>query len=204
MLTFSESIDEPSSFSIDDPARVVLDFAGVKNQLDKKTQQVNIGMTRSISTVEAGDRTRMVVNLIQKAPYVIEHHDNVVMVTVEGGSQYVTESVSGQDREVVDVDFRRGEQGEGRLMIKLSDAGAAVDVRQERDTVVVDLSSVALPEKLHRRLDVVDFATPVQMIETEYTGGNTRLVLSTNGQFEHLAYQSDRTLVVEVKALKKE
>jgi type IV pilus assembly protein PilQ len=204
VLTFSESIDEPSSFSIDDPARVVLDFAGVKNQLDKKTQQVNIGMTRSISTVEAGDRTRMVVNLIQKAPYVIEHHDNVVMVTVEGGSQYVTESVSGQDREVVDVDFRRGEQGEGRLMIKLSDAGAAVDVRQERDTVVVDLSSVALPEKLHRRLDVVDFATPVQMIETEYTGGNTRLVLSTNGQFEHLAYQSDRTLVVEVKALKKE
>ena len=93
VLTFSESIDEPSSFSIDDPARVVLDFAGVKNQLDKKTQQVNIGMTRSISTVEAGDRTRMVVNLIQKAPYVIEHHDNVVMVTVEGGSQYVTESV---------------------------------------------------------------------------------------------------------------
>ena len=204
VLTFSESIDEPSSFSIDDPARVVLDFAGVKNQLDKKTQQVNIGMTRSISTVEAGDRTRMVVNLIQKAPYVIEHHDNVVMVTVEGGSQYVTESVSGQDREVVDIDFRRGEQGEGRLMIELSDAGAAVDVRQERDTVVVDLSSVALPEKLHRRLDVVDFATPVQMIETEYTGGNTRLVLSTNGQFEHLAYQSDRTLVVEVKALKKE
>ena len=204
VLTFSESIDEPSSFSIDDPARVVLDFAGVKNQLDKKTQQVNIGMTRSISTVEAGDRTRMVVNLIQKAPYVIEHHDNVVMVTVEGGSQYVTESVSGQDREVDDIDFRRGEQGEGRLLIELSDAGAAVDVRQERDTVVVDLSSVALPEKLHRRLDVVDFATPVQMIETEYTGGNTRLVLSTNGQFEHLAYQSDRTLVVEVKALKKE
>ena len=204
VLTFSEAIEEPSSFSIDDPARVVLDFAGVKNQLDKKTQQVNIGMTRSISTVEAGDRTRMVVNLVQKAPYVIEHHDNVVMVTVEGGSKYITESVTGQDREVVDVDFRRGEQGEGRLMIELSDTGAAVDVRQERDTVVVDLSSVILPEELHRRLDVVDFATPVQMIETEYKGGNTRLVLSTKGQFEHLAYQSDRTLVIEVKALKEE
>jgi type IV pilus assembly protein PilQ len=204
VLTFSDPIDEPSSFSIDEPARVVLDFAGVKNQLDKKTQQVNIGMTRSISTVEAGDRTRMVVNLVQKAPYVIEHHDNVVMITVEGGSQYITESVSGQDREVVDVDFRRGEQGEGRLMIELSDTGAAVDVRQERDTVVVDLSGVALPEKLHRRLDVIDFATPVQMVETEYKGGNTRLVLSTKGQFEHLVYQSDRTLVVEVKALRKE
>ena len=89
VLTFSGPIEEPSSFSIDEPARVVLDFAGVKNELDKKTQQVNIGMTRSISTVEAGDRTRMVVNLVQKAPYVIEHHDNVVMITIEGGSQYV-------------------------------------------------------------------------------------------------------------------
>ena len=204
VLTFSGPIEEPSSFSIDEPARVVLDFAGVKNELDKKTQQVNIGMTRSISTVEAGDRTRMVVNLVQKAPYVIEHHDNVVMITVEGGSQYVTEPASGLGREVLDVDFRRGEKGEGRLMIELSDAGAAVDVRQERDTVVVDLSGVALPEKLHRRLDVVDFATPVQIIETEYKGGNTRLVLSTKGQFEHLAYQSDRTLTIEVKALKKQ
>ena len=204
VLTFSEAIEEPSSFSIDDPASVVLDFAGVKNQLDKKTQQVNIGMTRSISTVEAGDRTRMVVNLVQKAPYVIEHHDNVVMITVEGGSQYVTEAKSGLDREVVDVDFRRGEQGEGRLMIELSDAGAPVDVRQERDTIVVDLSGVVLPENLHRRLDVVDFATPVQIVETEYKGGNTRLVLSTKGQFEHMAYQSDRTLIVEVKALKEE
>jgi len=204
VLTFSGPIEEPSSFSIDEPARIVLDFAGVKNELDKKTQQVNIGMTRSISTVEAGDRTRMVVNLVQKAPYVIEHHDNVVMITIEGGSQYVTEPASGLGREVLDVDFRRGEKGEGRLMIELSDAGAAVDVRQERDTVVVDLSGVALPEKLHRRLDVVDFATPVQIIETEYKGGNTRLVLSTKGQFEHLAYQSDRTLTIEVKALKKQ
>jgi len=204
VLTFSGPIEEPSSFSIDEPARIVLDFAGVKNELDKKTQQVNIGMTQSISTVEAGDRTRMVVNLVQKAPYVIEHHDNVVMITIEGGSQYVTEPASGLGLEVLDVDFRRGDKGEGRLMIELSDAGAAVDVRQERDTVVVDLSGVALPEKLHRRLDVVDFATPVQIIETEYKGGNTRLVLSTKGQFEHLAYQSDRTLTIEVKALKKQ
>jgi type IV pilus assembly protein PilQ len=204
VLTFSEAIDEPSSFSIDDPARVVLDFAGVRNQLDKKTQQVNIGMTRSISTVEAGNRTRMVVNLVQKAPYIIEHHDNVVMITIEGGTQRIATTKSGTGREVVDVDFRRGAEGEGRLMIELSDDGAAVDVRQERDTVVVDLAGVNLPERLHRRLDVVDFATPVQIIETEYKGGSTRLVLSTKGQFEHLVYQSDKTLVVEVKPIKAE
>ena len=161
-------------------------------------------MTRSISTVEAGNRTRMVVNLVRKAPYQIEHQGNVVTITVEGGAQYVAATRSGIDREVVDVDFRRGSQGEGRLMIELSDEGAAVDVRQERDTIVVDLTGVNLPEKLHRRLDVIDFATPVQIIETEYKAGSTRLVLSTKGQFEHLAYQSDKTLVVEVKALKEE
>jgi type IV pilus assembly protein PilQ len=204
VLTFSEAIDEPSSFSIDDPARVVLDFTGVRNQLDKKTQQVNIGMTRSISTVEAGNRTRMVVNLVQKAPYIIEHHDNVVMITIEGGTQRIATTNSGVGREVVDVDFRRGTEGEGRLMIELSDDGAAVDVRQERDTIVVDLTGVNLPEKLHRRLDVVDFATPVQIVETEYKGGSTRLVLSTKGQFEHLVYQSGKTLVVEVKPIKAE
>jgi len=204
VLTFSEAIDEPSSFSIDDPARVVLDFAGVHNQLGKKTQQVNIGMTRSISTVEAGNRTRMVVNLVQTAPYVIEHHDNVVMITVEGGAQRIATTNNGLGREVVDVDFRRGPEGEGRLMIELSGDGTAVDVRQERDTIVVDLAGVNLPEKLHRRLDVVDFATPVQIIETEYKGGGTRLVLSTKGPFEHLAYQSDKTLVIEVKPVKAE
>jgi len=204
VLTFSEAINEPSSFSIDDPARVVLDFAGVHNQLDKKTQQVNIGMTRSISTVEAGNRTRMVVNLVQKAPYIIEHHDNVVMITIEGGAQRVAKTSSGMGREVIDIDFRRGAEGEGRLMIELSDEGAAVDVRQERDTIVVDLAGVNLPEKLHRRLDVIDFATPVQIIETGYKDGSTRLVLSTKGQFEHLAYQSDKTLVVEVKEIKEE
>ncbi len=204
VLTFSEAIDEPNSFSIDDPARVVLDFAGVHNQLDKRTQQVNIGMTRSISTVEAGNRTRMVVNLVQKAPYNIEHQGNVVTITIAGGTQHVAAARSGMTREVVDVDFRRGANGEGRLILELSDADAAVDVRQERDTIVVDLTGVELPEKLHRRLDVIDFATPVQTIETEDKGDNTRLVLSTKGQFEHLAYQSDKTLVVEVKALKEE
>lgn len=202
VLTFSEAIDEPSSFSIDDPARVVLDFAGVKNQLDKKTQQINIGMTRSISTVEAGDRTRMVVNLVQKAPYVIEHHDNVVMVTVEGGSQRIATTKTGYGRSIEDIDFRRGEQGEGRLMITLSNSGAAVDVKQQRNNVVVDLTGVNLPEQLHRRLDVVDFATPVQTVETEYKGGSTRFVIANKGQFEHLAYQSDKTLIIEVKPVK--
>jgi type IV pilus assembly protein PilQ len=198
VLTFSEPVDDFDSFSIDDPARIVLDFSGVTNKLDKKTQQVNVGLTTSVSTVEAGGRTRMVINLIQKAAYSIDNDNNVVMVTIDGGTGYSADAGT-QDYQVTDIDFRRGELGEARLMISLDQEGAPVDVRQERDTIVVDLLGVSLPEKLNRRLDVVDFGTPVQGVDSEQKGKNTQLVLSTSGKFEHLTYQSDKTLIVEVK-----
>ena len=197
VLTFSEPVDELDSFAIDEPARIVLDFAGVTNQLDKKTQQVNIGLTRSVSTVEAGGRTRMVINLVKSAPYTIEQDGNVVMVTIGGGQNIA--KAGGEEFQVTDIDFRRGKQGEARLMILLSKEGAIVDVHQERDTIVVDLIGVALPENLHRRLDVVDFATPVQIIESEQRGHDTQLILSTSGKFEHLVYQSKNSLVIEIK-----
>jgi type IV pilus assembly protein PilQ len=197
VLTFSESIADFDSFAIDEPARIVLDFTDVTNQLDKKTQQVNIGLTKSVSTVEAGGRTRMVINLIRTTAYTIDHDDNVVMVTIDGASPKA--SVVAGDREVSNIDFRRGENGEAQLTISLSDDGAAIDVHQERDTIVVDLVGVSLPEKLHRRLDVIDFATPVQIIDSEQRGRDTRLIISTSGKFEHLAYQSEKTLMIEVK-----
>ncbi|MDH5358685.1 MAG: type IV pilus secretin PilQ [Gammaproteobacteria bacterium] len=203
VLTFSEPVEQPNSFSIDEPARVILDFANVHNQLDKKTQAINIGVTRSVSTVEAGDRTRMVINLVQKAPYTINHDGNVVSVTIEGDMERVVQN-DNTSREVTDIDFRRGKQGEARLIISLSDDGAGIDVRQERDNIVVDLLNVSLPERLHRRLDVVDFATPVQIIDTAQDGNVTKLTLSTEGAFEHMAYQSDKTLVVEVKPVIKD
>jgi len=203
VLTFSEPVDKPNTFSIDDPARVVLDFAGVTNQLDKKTQQINVGATSSVSVIEAGERTRMVINLDQKVPYSIEQDGNVILVTIDGGTQKVV-SMDNNDHQVSDIDFRRGEKGEARLMIRLNDESAAIDVHQERDTIVVDLIGVELPESLHRRLDVVDFGTPVQVIDSVQIGNNTRLTLSTSGKFEHLAYQSEKTLVVEVKPISEE
>jgi len=199
VLTFSESIADFDSFAIDEPARIVLDFTDVTNQLDKKTQQVNIGLTKSVSTVEAGGRTRMVINLIQTSAYTIDHDNNVVMVTIDGANPKASAAANGDNRQVSNIDFRRGENGEAQLTISLSDDGAAIDVHQERDTIVVDLVGVSLPEKLHRRLDVIDFATPVQMIDSEQRGTDTRLILSTSGKFEHLAYQSEKTLMIEVK-----
>ena len=200
VLTFSESVGDPNSFSIDDPARIVLDFAGVSNKLDKKTQQINVGATRSVSTVESGDRTRMVINLSQKVPYTIEHDGNVIIVTIDGGAKQ--KSVArNTNYQVENIDFRRGETGEARLSIELNKPGALVDVHQERDTIVVDLMGVSLPEELHRRLDVIDFGTPVQMIDSVQKGQNTRLVLSATGKFDHLAYQADNKLVIEVRPI---
>lgn len=198
VLTFSEPVEKPKTFSIDDPARVVLDFTGVKNLLDKKTQQINLGATKSISTVEAGERTRMVINLNQKVPYNIEQAGNTVMVTIDGGVQSMAAVAKGH-YQVTDIDFRRGDKGQAKLMIELNDQGAAVNIQQERDTVVVDLVGVTLPEKLQRRLDVTDFATPVNVIDSIQKGSNTKLTLSTVGKFEHIAYQTDNMLVIEVK-----
>ena len=202
VLTFSEPVDKPNTFSIDDPARVVLDFAGVTNQLDKKTQQINVGATKSISVIEAGERTRMVINLEQEVPYSIEQDGNVIMVTVDGGTQRVAEV--DNDNQVSDIDFRRGENGEARLMIQLAEQGSAVDVQQERDTIVVELEGVELPENLRRRLDVIDFGTPVHIVDSVQSGNNTKITLSTSGKFEHLAYQSEKTLVIEVKPISEE
>jgi len=198
ILTFSEPVGKPNTFSTDDPARVVLDFANVHNQLGKKTQQINIGETKQVSTVEVGDRTRMVISLDRKVPYSVESDGHIIIVTIDGRGQKLV-SHENDSNQVMGINFRRGEQGEARLIIGLSDDDTEIDVHQERDTIVVDLMGVTLPESLHRRLDVIDFSTPVQIIDSVQVGNDTRITLMTEGKFEHLAYQSDKTLVIEVK-----
>jgi type IV pilus assembly protein PilQ len=199
-VQFSGDFPEPHSFSTDDPARIVIDFAGVKNALPQRVKQVNVGVTKSIAAVEAGDRTRMVINLLQKVPYTITRDDRQMTITID--SLNVAKNVtptSSASNSVTDIDFRRGDDGQARLILKLANDNAIMDVKQQRGNIVVDLSNVSLPENLHRRLDVMDFATPVQFIDTESKEGGTELTLTTQGKYEHLAYQSENTLVVEVK-----
>ena len=198
MLTFSETIKNPTMFSVDDPAQVVLDFVNVVNKLERKMQQINIGSIKSVSFVEAGERTRMIINLDQKVPYTIEQDDNVFMVTVDGVSQHRVSAVA-KKQEIKDIDFRRGANGEARLMIHLDDI-AVVDVRQERDMIVVNLMDIILPEKLRLRLDVLDFGTAVNEINSVQIGNNVQVTLSTAGKFEHVIYQAENILVVEVNA----
>jgi type IV pilus assembly protein PilQ len=198
-ISFSEEVTEPNSFSIDEPARIVLDFPQVINNLTKKTEQVNIGSTESISTVEAGERTRMVVNLTEKVPYSIDTQGNIVTVTVDGRAMKVAKQFD-KSNALKDIDFRRGLQGEGLLTITLNNENAEINVREQRDNIVLDLSNVSLPDQLHRRLDVVDFATPVQIIETERNSNGVSFVIQSTGKVEHLAYQSENKVVIEVRA----
>ncbi|MDO8826594.1 type IV pilus secretin PilQ [Methylophaga sp.] len=206
-LTFSEAVETPESFATDEPARIVLDFRGVSNKLSETTKQINSGQTRSIATVEAGERTRMVINLLRKLPYQVEVEGNVVKVMLNDNTSVASArtgstaspSTSRSGNAVTDIDFRRGEQGEARLMVALQNENTSLEVRRERGDLVVDLPGVTLPGKLQRRLDVLDFATPVHLIDSMQTPEGTRLVLTTTGKFEHLAYQSGDMLVVEVK-----
>jgi type IV pilus assembly protein PilQ len=197
-LSFSEEVSEPNSFSIDEPARVVLDFPQVTNNLSKKTEQVNIGSTQSISTVEAGERTRMVVNLSEKVPYTIDTVGRVVTLIIDGRSTKVAKQFDSSNT-LKDIDFRRGLDGEGLLTITLNNENAEINVRQERDNLILDLSNVSLPDQLHRRLDVIDFATPVQTIETERSSDGVSFIIQSMGKVEHLAYQSENKVVIEVR-----
>lgn len=207
-LTFSEAVQTPESFATDEPARIILDFRGVSNKLSETTKQINSGQTRSIATVEAGERTRMVINLLRKLPYQVEVEGNVVKVMLNDNTSVASSAPTTNTgsapaarggNSVTDIDFRRGEQGEARLMVALQNENASLEVRRERGDLVVDLPGVSLPGKLQRRLDVMDFATPVNLIDSTQTPDGTRLVLTTTGKFEHLAYQSGDMLVVEVK-----
>jgi type IV pilus assembly protein PilQ len=201
-LTFSEPVSEPHSFATDEPARIVIDLAGVQNKLTERTKQVNVGVTRSISAVEAGDRTRMVINLVQKVPYTISQQGNQMLITIDNQKPVMSKrSTASSSTMVTDIDFRRGESGEARLIVKLDGEDAAMDVRQERGDIIVELVNVSLPDKLRRRLDVIDFATPVHFIDAEGNQNATKLTLTTQGKYEHLAYQSEKTLIVEVAAL---
>jgi type IV pilus assembly protein PilQ len=201
---------EPLSFSIDDPARISLDFEDTDSNLARKNQTIGIGVARSISAVQAKNKTRVVLNLISLVPYDVKVEGNTVNIVLNEkgkadarhGSSAAKAPTAG--RSVENVDFRRGEHGEGRLLVNLSDPSIGVDVRKEGRHILVDFIDAALPEKLERKLDVVDFATPVRSIETYAQGNNVRMVVEPmTDEFEHLAYQSDNLFTLDLRPLTK-
>jgi type IV pilus assembly protein PilQ len=208
VLTLEKPANTPLSFTIDNPARIALDFPGTKNMLGQRNQEIGIGMAQSLTSVEAQGRTRVVVNLTEMVPYEAHAEGNQVILTLQGGgmqqsvaSAAVAAAKGGPMPEITNVDFRRGEGGEGRIIVTLSDASIPVDMQQEAGRVVVDFYRSRLPEELARRLDVLDFATPVKTIDTYARGENVHMVITPMGNYDHLAYQTGNVFTIEVRSI---
>ena len=202
----------PAGFSIANPAKIALDFPSTANGLGKNSQVVNEGELRSLNVVQVGERTRLVLNLGRNMNYTtrLDGKSLYVMLSpiarigdsaVQRATRFAEESAVGSKHALRDVMFRRGKDGEGRIVVDLSDAGTGIDIRQQGANLIVDFMKTSIPEHLRRKLDVVDFATPVSSVETRAMGENVRMTISPKGLWEHNAYQSDNQFVVEVKRI---
>jgi len=201
----------PSGFSIQSPARIALDFPGVSNAMGRSTVDVNQGNLKSVNVVQSGDRTRVVLNLKQITPYKAQLQGKSLLVVLEAvataaptasSAPVFAENRSRDTLPLKDLDFRRGDEGSGRVVVDLPNNQVGVDIRQQGETLVVEFMKSSLPEGLRRRLDVTDFGTPVQTITTSQSGDRVRMVIEPKGLWVHSAYQSDQQFVVEVKPLK--
>jgi type IV pilus assembly protein PilQ len=206
----------PTGFSVANPPRIAVDFANTSNSLAKSSQEVNQGELRSVNVVQVGERSRLVLNLRNAASFDTKVDGKVVVITLAGSGAaptavpatavFAPAPVAGSApvASLRDVDFRRGPQGEGRVVVELGSANSGIDVRQQGQAVIVDFQKTRLPENLRKRLDVLDFGTPIQTINTFTQGDNVRMVIEPKGLWEHNAYQSDTQFVVEVKPVKED
>jgi len=230
-LNMSNAAQVPVSFTIDDPARIAFDLPDTANKLDKHNRAIGVGVARSINTVEARGRTRVVINLAEMVSYDTRVDGNSIIITLDSGagataaaarpqpaarapamtktggtqsSTRVASNYTGASHSIKNVDFRRGESGEGRIIINLSDSGIPVDMREEGGKIIVDFLDSSLPANLERRLDVIDFATPVKEIDTVSRGNGVRITITPLSDYEHLAYQAGDVYTIELKPTTKE
>ena len=199
----------PAGFTINNPPRIAFDFPNTTSALGRSTQEVGEGELRSINVVQAGDRTRLVLNLSRASGYDTQIEGSSLLITLQGAAAaaspagattHFAEARAGDSRHALrDVDFRRGNAGEGRVVVDLSDNAVGIDLKVQGRNIIVDFINTALPKNLQRRLDVTDFGTAVQMIDVLAQGNNSRIVIQPRGNWEHTAYQSDNRFIVEVK-----
>ena len=210
----------PSGFSIQSPARIALDFPGTANAMGRSTVELNQGNLRSASVVQAGDRTRVVLNLKQPTSYKAQVQGKSLLVILDpvaavavpttvsatsASTSATTHFAEPQNEGIYplkDVDFRRGSDNAGRVIVALANNQVGVDIRRQGETLVVDFLRTSLPEGLRRRMDVTDFGTPVKLITTTPQGDRVRMLIENKGDWEHSAYQRDNQFVVEVREKK--
>ena len=219
-LTLSGQAFSPRVFHTDNPARIALDLPGVSNKLGKKLFPVNTGGVQSLQAIAVADRTRVVVNLLKSVPFNTRVEGNSIFVTMQKGRTWSTAEPTRQlltaahptvrpvsdayplGQSIVNLDFRRGEKGEGRILVTLASPTMIADTREEGRKVVAYFPSASLPANLARRLDVMDFATPVQYIDaTEDSNGAKLTITPSTEDFEYSSYQSENLLTIEFRHL---
>ncbi len=219
-LGFNGAPPQPTGYQIEKPARIALDIVGAKSHLESKYHNLGTGNARSMTVVEARDRTRVIINLTELVGYNARVEGNTLVVTV--GQQVApaeaptvaaaaeqapaaAPATSGglkakvTGRGIAGIDFRRTADGEGQVVVSMSSSSIPVDVRQDGGRIVAEFMGASLPESLRRKLDVTDFATPVTSIVTSSSGENVVMVIQPKGQFDYLAYQADKEMIIGVK-----
>ncbi len=216
-LDFDQQPDSPQGYVVDQPARIVLDFPGVDNALKEKKFPLSFGNAQSAVVLAAGGRTRLILNMVELAGYQTRFDGSSLIVEV-GEKQKVAEesftarpsktlassagfTVDAAKASIGNVDFRRGENGEGKIIVDLSDPHVSIDVEEKDGKILVSFLDTQLPQELRRRLDVTDFATPVTFVDVKYDGRDTQVAIDPAGDYDYLAYQADNEYVISVKPL---
>ncbi|HEV8330596.1 MAG TPA: type IV pilus secretin PilQ [Steroidobacteraceae bacterium] len=221
-LRLSDNAPTPLTFTVDNPARIALDLPDTTVAMQSRRVDVKQGVVDTVNVAEANGRTRVVLNVDNLVPYETRVSGNTIVVSVGGAGGRASSSgasvstaaaaatsntrsvapISGS-RSVSNIDFRRGSDGSGRVVVELTDAKVPADLRQEGGRIVVNFAKTSLPENLMQRLDVTDFATPVNSVDALRAGDGTRLVIQASGDYEQLAYQSDNIYTIEIKPVVK-
>jgi type IV pilus assembly protein PilQ len=213
-IEFSEPLTTlPTGFVTQSPPRIALDVPGATNTMGRNGVEMNVGNLRSVNVVQSGDRSRVVLNLKSPTNYKLAIDGKALLVTLDPVAQTVAaaaapqafaESRNRDPQPLRDMDFRRGPDGSGRVVVDLPTNQVGVDIRQQGQSLVVDFLKSTLPEGLRRRMDVTDFGTPIQSVTTTQVGDRVRMIIEPRGVWEHSAYQSDTQFVVEVRQQKQD
>nr|MBF0683860.1 type IV pilus secretin PilQ [Pseudomonas sp.] len=213
-LAFDEPVAKPRGYTLDQPARIALDLPGVSSQLNAKNRELGVGNARSVTVVEAQGRTRLIVNLTSLVPYstrvdgnnlfvVLGERDTAAPVAAAPVAAPVAQAAPAalQSKAISNIDFRRGEDGAGNVVISLSDPSISPSIEEQGGKIRVNFAKTQLPEALRVRLDVQDFATPVKFVDATSKDGAASIAIEPSGRYDYLAYQTDDKLTISIKPL---
>ncbi|MDB2409121.1 type IV pilus secretin PilQ [Pseudomonadales bacterium] len=212
-MEFDDVPPEPAAYNIEKPARIALDLQGVQSALSQKKYTLSYGNAQSVVVLEAQDRTRVVINLVELSPYVTTVDGNALLIEVgnievldpyKDAEPAIGQQVVEQNDYkvgITHIDFQRGESGEGNVVIELSDDQVDVDVRFEGQKIRIEMSDASVPSQLRRHYDVTDFATPVSAFDVEQSGTDASITIAPQGEYDYLAYQTDNVYVLSVRPL---